>query len=199
MLVLAGLCGGLILAPISAHAGKFLTRLSAENTAIAAKLVDFKAIELPSGTSTTVGTPVEVYSNSGSIPANDNIVYVTISGQGLGFCDGIALLCQVDGANCIKGFANNVTATGWVVPLGDEFHFDDDFGLSGVNFQWCATVKKTKGNIHTIKILGATEFGDCDTFLEGVHVYVDTNAIPTKAGINACGTYVTPNPDTSPD
>jgi hypothetical protein len=197
LLVLAGLCGGLIVAPTGAHAFKQLTRVSAQNTAIAAKLVDFKAIELPSGTSTTVGSPIQIYSNSGATPAGDNVLYVTISANGLGFCDGIALLCQVDGANCITGFANNVTATGWVVPLGDEFHFDDDFGLSGVNFQWCAKIAKTPKNIHSIKIFGATEFGDCDTFLEGVHVYVDTNIIPSAP--NACSTYTTPNPDTSPD
>jgi hypothetical protein len=198
LLALAGLCGGLIVAPIGAHAGKQLTRVSAENTAI-----DGKAILLPSGTDTFSVSPTQIYSNSGAIPAGDNVVYVTMSSNGLGLCDGIALLCQVDGVNCITGKANNVTNTGWVVPAGDEFDFvfdgDRRFGLTGVNFQWCAKVSKTNKNIHSIKIFGATQFGDCNTYLEGVHVYIDTNRIPTQAGINVCGSYPTPNSVTSPD
>ncbi len=40
LLVLAGLCGGLMVAPISAHAGKALTRLSAEITATDGKAIN---------------------------------------------------------------------------------------------------------------------------------------------------------------
>ncbi len=211
LLVLAGLCGGLILAPISAHAGKFLTRLSAESTAINVKdpvtgILPQKAILLPSGVEPKDPGVIQIYSNSGSTPANDNIMYVTISGEGLGYCDGIALLCQVDGANCVlgnatPGFPNTSgdVPNGWVVPQGREFDGDNRWGLTGVNFQWCTKIKKTEKNIHTIKIFGATELGDCNTYLEGVHVYIDTNAIPAKAGINACGSYATPNPVDSPD
>jgi hypothetical protein len=124
-------------------------------------------------------------------------VYVTISGEGLGLCDGIALKCQVDGVNCVLGNGTPGTGlpSGWVVPLGNEFDGDSDFGLSGVNFQWCSQIEKTKKNIHTVKIFGATEFGDCNTWLEAVHVYIDTNQIKTKDnGANACGTFATPNP-----
>jgi len=205
LLVLAGLCGGLIVAPISAHAGKALTRLSAEITA-----VDGNAIKLPSTTEPSDGG-ILIYSNEGKAPAGDTVVYVTISGEGLTTCtnDGIALLCQVDGVNCVPGNATpgasvlaNVAdiPAGWVIPLGDEFGDLGDLGLTGVNFQWCAPIEKTKKNKHTVKIFASSAFGFCNAFLEGVHIYVDTNQISTKDnGANACGTIPTPNPATSPD
>ena len=201
LLVLAGLCGGLIVAPIGAHAGKQLTRLSAKITAS-----DGNAILLPAGVDPDDPGVIQIYSNSGNIPAGDNVLYVTISAEGLTDCsgNGIALLCQVDGANCVPGNATpgpgSVTdiPSGWVIPLGNEFGGDDDLGLTGVNFQWCAKIGKKPQNIHSIKIFGATAFGEtCDTFLEGVHVYLDSNRIPSAP--NACSTYTTPNPDTSPD
>jgi hypothetical protein len=198
VLVLAGLCGGLIVAPIGAHAFKQLTRVSARNTAI-----DGKAILLPSGVDPGDAGQIQIYSNSGATPAGDNVLYVTISGEGLGTCNGIALLCQVDGVNCLTGTGTpgpgSVSAipSGWVIPLGDEFDGNASFGLTGVNFQWCAKLAKKPQNIHSIKIFGATAFGGCDTFLEGVHVYVDTNKIPSAS--NACSTYTTPNPALSPD
>jgi hypothetical protein len=208
LLVLAGLCGGLIIAPISAHAGKFLTRLSAESTAINTTGLQ-KAIKMPSGVRPSDAGVIQICSNSGTTPANDNIMYVTISGEALGRCDGIALLCQVDGKNCVPGNAtpgfpntSGIVPNGWVVPQGQEFNEADEndrFGLTGVNFQWCTKIAKIKGNKHTIKIFGATERGDCNTYLEGVYVYIDTNSIPKGAGINACGSYPNPNPVDSPD
>lgn len=192
-----------IAAPRAAHAGKQLTRLSAEVTAI-----DGHAILLPSGVKPKDAGVIEIYSNEGQIPASDTVVYVTISGEGLTDCigEGIALLCQVDGANCVAGDATpgsglvSQIPSGWVIPLGNEFDGDEELGLTGVNFQWCKQIEKTKKNKHTVKIFAASAFGKCNTFLEGVHIYVDTNQIKTTGnGANACGTIPTPNPVTSPD
>ena len=200
LLVLAGLCGGLMVAPISAHAGKALTRLSAEITA-----TDGKAIKLPATVEPSDGGTL-IYSNSGKIPASDTVVYVTISGEGITTCtnEGIALLCQVDGANCVPGNATPGPGSvmdipsGWVIPLGDEFGEYGDLGLTGVNFQWCKQIEKTKKNVHSVKIFASSAFGHCNVFLEGVHIYVDTNQISTKDA-NACGTIPTPSSADSPD
>ena len=168
-----------------------LSRLSAKNTAI-----DGNAILLPSGVEPGDAGVINIYSNSVTVPRRDNTVYVTVSGEALGLCDGVALNCQVDGVDCLQGDGMPGTGTpnGWVVPTGDEFGSDGDFGLTGLNFQFCAPI--TKGS-HTITLNAATEFGDCNTYIEGLHVYVDSNRISTAG--DACGTYATPNPATSPD
>jgi hypothetical protein len=195
--------------PAVAHAGKALARLSAMNTAI-----DGKAIYLPLG-SPALNSPappnapggIQIYSNTLNA-AGDNVIYVTISATGLtdNICDGIALNCQVDGVPCVNG--NGVPGTGtvagipngWVIPLGDEFDCTGDLGDTGVNFQFCAPLGKTKGNVHTITLNAASAFGYGDAYLEAVHVYVDGNKISGKNNSqNACGTYSTPNPTTSPD
>jgi hypothetical protein len=166
-----------------------ISRLSAQNTAI-----DGTAILLPSGVDPGDAGVITIYSNTITIPPRDNTVYVTLSGNGLGFCDGIAVNCQVDGTNCLPGSAGTVLPTGWVVPLGDEFGSDGDFGLSGLNYTFCAPI--TKGS-HTITLNAATEFGDCNTYIEALHVYVDSNRI--APGVDQCGTYANPNPIASPD
>ena len=181
--------------PINAMAGSELTRLSAKITA-----TDGKAILLPINVDPGDAGQITIYSNSVKVSKGDNTVYVTVSGEGLGTCDGIAVLCQVDGTNCLKGTGTPGTGNvanipaGWVIPLGDEFDGDSNFGLTGLNFQFCAPI--TKGS-HTIKLIAATAFGDCNTFIEGLHVYVDANNIKNAA--DACATYPTPNSATSPD
>ena len=168
-----------------------MSRLSAQNTAI-----DGTAILLPSGVDPGDAGQITIYSNTVKVPKRDNTVYVTVSGEAIGFCDGVALNCQVDGTDCLQGNGTPGTGipNGWVVPQGDEFDGDSDFGLTGLNFQWCAPT--TKGS-HSITINAATEFGDCNTFIEALHVYVDSNRI--ESGADRCGTYATPNPGTSPD
>jgi hypothetical protein len=171
------------------EADRELSRLSAQNTAI-----DGTAILLPSGVEPGDPGVITIYSNTVTIPKRDNTVYVTISGNGLGFCDGIAVNCKVDGTDCLPGSAGTVVPSGWVVPLGDEFGSDGDFGLSGLNYTFCAPI--TKGS-HTITLNAATEFGDCATFIEALHVYVDSNRITSTP--DACGTYANPNSIASPD
>jgi hypothetical protein len=187
----AGLLAVCASIPTAANAGQALTRLSAQNTAI-----EGKAILLPNGVDPGDAGVIPIYSNSLKVPVGNNTVYVTVSANGLGLCDGIAINCQVDGADCLTG--NGAPGTGlpngWVVPLGDEFGGDGNFGLSGMNFQFCAPI--TKGT-HQITLNAATEFGDCNTYIEALHVYVDVNKIPDSA--NACTTYTNPNPVDSPD
>ena len=172
-----------------------MSRLSAQNTAI-----DGKAILLPSGVVPGDPGQITIYSNTVKVPKRDNTVYVTVSGEGLGTCDGIALNCQVDGVNCLQGTgtpgSGSVLAipSGWVIPLGNEFAGGGDFGLTGLNFQFCAPT--TKGN-HTITLNAASSFGDCDTFIEGLHVYVDSNHIFSAP--DQCASYPTPNSADSPD
>jgi hypothetical protein len=175
--------------PAAAHAGN-LKRLSAMTTAM-----DGNAILLPSGVEPGDAGVIEVYSNTVKVPGGQNVLYVTISANGLGDCDGIALQCLVDGENCLQGTTDpDILPPGWVVPLGNEYDGDSFFGLSGVNYQFCTPINK--GN-HNVQIFGATEFGDCNTYLEAVHVFVDSSKI--KGSENACGSYATPNPVNSPD
>jgi hypothetical protein len=172
-----------------------MSRLSAQYTA-----VDGNAILLPSGTIPGDAGQIEIYSNTLTVPKRDNTLYVSVFGEGLGTCDGFAFLCQVDGVNCVQGNAlpgpGLVAAIppGWVIPLGNEFESGDDFGLTGFSFQFCAPT--TQGS-HSIAIHAASSFGSCDTFIEGLHVYVDSNHISDAA--DRCATYATPNPATSPD
>jgi hypothetical protein len=203
------LCAGLVGTPTVASAGKALARLSAMNTAI-----DGKAIYLPS-TSPALNSPappaapggIQFYSNTLKAPG-DNVIYVTVSATGLNqdTCDGIALNCQVDGVPCVNG--NGVPGSGtvagipngWVIPLGDEYDCLGELGDTGFQFQFCAPLSKTKGNLHTITLNAASAFGYGDAYLEAVHVYVDANKITGKGNAqNACGTYATPNAADSPD
>jgi hypothetical protein len=177
------------------EADREMSRLSAQNTAI-----DGKAILLPSGVAPGDVGQITIYSNTLKLPKRDNTLYVTVSGEGLGSCDGIALNCQVDGVNCLQGTGTPGTGSvvaipsGWVIPLGNEFDGAGSFGLTGLNFQFCAPV--TKGS-HTITLNAASSFGNCDTFIEGLHVYVDSNRINNAA--DRCASYPTPNAALSPD
>jgi hypothetical protein len=172
-----------------------MSRLSAQNTAI-----DGTAILLPSGVAPGDPGQITIYTNTLTLPKRDNTLYITVSGEGLGSCDGIALNCQVDGTNCLSGTGTpgigNVIAipSGWVIPLGNEFAGGGSFGLTGLNFQFCAPT--TQGS-HTITLNAASSFGDCDTFIEGLHVYVDSNHIADAA--DRCASYPTPNSAGSPD
>jgi hypothetical protein len=186
-------------APGITHAGPALTRLSAETTAI-----DGKVILLPQTTPPSAGG-IQIYNNTLKVPGGNNIMYVTFAASGLG-SGGIALNCQVDGANCLNGTGTAGTGsvasipTGWVIPLGNEFDGDTFFGATGLGFQWCIPLTKTKGGSHSIALNAASAFGSSgqDEWLEAVSVFVDVNSI--KAGTtNACGTYPTPNPVDSPD
>jgi hypothetical protein len=151
---------------------------------------------LPTGVSPGDAGVIQLYSNTVKVPSGSNVLYVTISGNGLGDCDGIAIQCLVDGVNCLQGNTDpDILPDGWVVPLGDEYGSDSDFGLSGLNYQFCTPIRK--GN-HTIQLFGATEFGDCNTYIEALHVFVDSSKIGGNAE-NACGSYPTPNPVDSPD
>ena len=177
------------------EADRELGRLSAQNTAI-----DGNAILLPSGVAPGDAGQITIYSNTLKVPKRDNTLYVTVSGEGLGSCDGIALNCQVDGVNCLQGTGTPGTGSvaaipsGWVIPLGNEFAGGGFFGLTGLDFQFCAPV--TKGS-HTITLNAASSFGNCDTFIEGLHVYVDSNRINNAA--DRCASYPTPNSALSPD
>jgi hypothetical protein len=98
-----------------------------------------------------------------------------------------------------------MSPAGWVIPLGNEFAGGSAFGATGLGYQWCAPLSKTKGGFHSIVLNAASAFGfpfvpavrpDQNEWLEAVVVFVDVNGI---GGHNACGTYDTPNPVNSPD
>ena len=206
-IALAGMvfaAGGL--APTSAHAGKALTRLSAEATGIDGTVTDVPPTASPS----TPASFVVLYSNSVKVPANvaadppDNVIYVTIVGTAFSGGNGFALNCQVDGANCLAGTGTAGTGSvaaipaGWIIPLGNEFSGGSGFGDTGFSYQWCAAISKSKKNVHSVVINAASAFGGSDAFIEAVQVFVDSNRINTRDG-NVCGTYPTPNSISSPD
>lgn len=194
--------------PAAAHAGKALARLSAVQTG-----VDGNAILLPSSnpaydSPAPPNTPggIEIYNNTLKMPG-DNVAYLTISATGIvdDNCDAIALNCQIDGVPCLQG--NGLQGggsvahipAGWVIPLGDEYGCSGELGATGVQFQFCAPLSKTKGNMHTLSLYAASAFGSGDAYLEAVHVFVDANKIKGKNNFNACGTYPSPNPGDSFD
>ncbi len=200
LLVGALLVTGLTISAPDAHAtgGKKVARFSAMYTAI-----DGSVILLPS-TSTPASSPIEIYNNTIKIPNRSyNVVYVTIHASAFGFGQGIALNCQVDGIDCLNGTGTagpgSVAAIppGWVIPLGSEFTGSSGFGATGLSYEWCAPLSKTNKAMHTITINAADAFGTGDDWMEAVGVYIDANKV--KEGADACSTYATPNPDTSPD
>jgi hypothetical protein len=191
-----GLFAAGFMVPGNAHAGKALTRLAASVTAN-----DGNAIDLPPVT--PAAGPTNVYTASLKVPPGNNVAYVTVSGTGLGGCDGIAINCQIDGVNCFTGIGATGFPTtsgdvpaGWVVPNGNEFGTDSTYGLNALNYTFCAPI--TKGT-HVFTVNAATELGDCDTFIEALSTYVDVNKIATTTPVNVCGSYATPNPVVSPD
>lgn len=185
--------------PRLANAGNALIRLSAETTAS-----DGKVILLPLAKTPATGG-IEIYNNSLKVPNGNNVMYITFSATGLGNGGGIALNCQVDGANCFNGTGAAGTGSvasipkGWVIPLGNEYDGDTAFGATGLGYQFCIPLSKTKNNTHSIVLNAASAFGFStqDEWLEAVSVFVDVNGV--TGGTNACGTYPTPNSTDSPD
>lgn len=184
--------------PTSAIAGG-ITRLSAMYTAIDGNVIAF------SNTATPASGAIQIYNNSLKAPASNNVMYVTIQASELGEGQGIALNCQVDGKNCLNGTGTAGTGSvaaipaGWVIPLGNEFAGGSIHGATGLGYQWCAPLGKTKGGIHTVVINAAPAFGGFE-WMEAVSVFVDVSNIATNGGAaNACGTYPTPSSGTSPD
>lgn len=194
--------GTLMALPTGVLAGGGLTRLSAQYTA-----VDGNVIGIPS-TATPAGGPEKIYSNTLRVPNGNNVMYVTIQASGFGDAGAdIALNCQVDGTNCLPGKGTAGTGsvsaipTGWVIPLGSEFGSGVALGATGLGYQWCIPLSKTKGGTHTVVINAGNAFGSVTAWMEGVSVFVDVNNVQvSKSGTsNACGVYATPFSTTSPD
>jgi len=194
--------GTLMALPTGALAGGGLTRLSAQYTA-----VDGNVIGIPS-TATPAGGPEQIYSNTLKVPNGNNVMYVTIQASGFGDAGGdIALNCQVDGTNCLSGKGTAGTGsvssipTGWVIPLGSEFGSGVALGATGLGYQWCIPLSKTKQGMHSVVINAGNAFGFATAWMEAVSVFVDVNNVQTsKSGTsNACGVYATPFSTTSPD
>jgi hypothetical protein len=194
--------GTLMALPTGALAGAGLTRLSAQYTA-----VDGNVIGIPS-TATPAGGPEQIYSNTLKVPNGNNVMYVTIQASGFTDIGGdIALNCQVDGTNCLNGTgtagSGSVSSipTGWVIPLGNEFGNGISLGATGLGYQWCIPLSKTKQGMHSVVINAGNAFGFANAWMEGVSVFVDVNNVQTsKSGTsNACGVYATPFSTTSPD
>lgn len=201
------LLGGILLIPTVTQASQQfyqinddlpLQRLSSMYTATD------QAILLPSSAPATGASPgVKIYNQRIIVPRDVNMMYVTIEGTALySSSDDLALLCQVDGNNCLVGSGSqgdgsvSSIPTGWVLPLGNEYSGYDNSPISPSGFKrsWCVPVKPGP---RTVTITGASAFGDADFYLEAVQVDIDVNGIHNPS--QACGSYPTPNPTSSPD
>lgn len=72
---------------------------------------------------------------------------------------------------------------------------------TGLSFRFCAPIKSEKSK-HEVVLNASSAFGFCNSFMEAVHIYVEASKIRSGekgSPNNACGTYTTPNPTTSPD
>ena len=201
-LACATVCGMLTLSG-NAHAGKQLTRESAEVTGIDGKVILVPETADPA----TFASTIQIYNNTVTTPGADNVIYVSIVGTAFSEGNGIAMNCQVDGVNCLAGEGTagggsvDVIPPGWIIPLGTEFGTGNGYGDTGFSYHWCAPIVKSKKNAHVVTINLASAFGVDDAFVEAVQVFVDSNKINGKqvGDLNVCGSYPTPNGTDSPD
>jgi len=146
--------------------------------------------------STTGGTssPLNFYTKTVTVPAatGNNVIYVTLSTAGDGH-DGAALLlrCRVDGVPC-NGGSTFTGGAGWIVLQKiPDFDADsnncNDGGGGGADchdnsftYTWC---KAVLAGSRTVKLDLASSNGGV-VFMEGTHVYIDSNSIPSAS--NAC-------------
>jgi hypothetical protein len=126
------------------------------------------------------------YEKTVFVPRSANTLYITVSATGdTHEGDVTQLRCEVDGNPCNSGFVPG-DDQGWIrlqrhggfrhlEPCCQYFVSAEDFHDNNVTYSWCATV--TPGTrVVTLK-MGTENFND--VFLEGIHVFIDANAMPS--------------------
>jgi hypothetical protein len=154
-----------------------------------------------SGSAATGGTPfvlttaldpfatpgVTIVNQTVKVPGSSKVMYISVSAVAFTTTStgGFAWECLLDGVKCNSGHTvdsdGDALPSGWFEALSAAGTFQADkeqFGPQAVTYQWCATIDKTKTNLHTVKIQAANdaEFADgVPIFLEGVQWKIEAN------------------------
>jgi hypothetical protein len=134
---------------------------------------------------------VTIVNQTVKVPGGSKVMYISVSAVAFSTnsTGGFAWECLLDGVKCNSGFTQDSDGdnlpSGWfealsLVGLGESF--PEPLGPTAITYQWCATIDKTKTNLHTVKIQAANDaewFGSTATnqtiFLEGVQWKIEAN------------------------
>ena len=184
----------LVLAPIAMIAAALCilstaTAGHAQNLSrFASEFLNFDGSEQHAGPGDTpvADNGVSIFEDHVTVPANVNVLYVTIAATGDTSNSGVEsqFTCVLDGVACNAGATHDATAAGWIV-LEEGLGSQDD---NAITYTWCTPVKplsKTGGKplVHDVQLRMASN-GAGTAFIEGVHVFVDGNRV--KNASQAC-------------
>jgi len=155
-----------------------------------------------SGSAATGGTPfvlphtnnpfssagVTIVNQTVKVPGSSKVMYISVSAVAMSTAStgGFAWECVLDGVKCNTGHTfdsdGDTLPSGWFEALslvGPFEDFPEPLGPIAVTYQWCATIDKTRTNLHTVKIQAANDnefdVNSTDIFLEGVQWKIEAN------------------------
>ena len=146
----------------------------------------------------TTENPVNFYNNTVTTTSALDVVLVTLAATGDTHCNNRSFFkCTVDGTTCLTGnIGSDHAPAGWITLMRNESDEHDN----SISYTWCVPVKKTKQNLHAVKLFlanSADNLSTCsvasgtdpDVFIEQVNVVVEGfHAGVSSLAKNACTT-----------
>jgi hypothetical protein len=134
-----------------------------------------------------------IYSNSVTVPAGINTLYVSFDAAGdLGTAtNAMFVACLLDGSPCTDRAApGNDSPAGWVmVQAFMSGAVPSPFADQAIHYTWCAPISRLasgpNGLVHKVQLRLASETQD-GAFLEQLHVFVNGAKIAGANAGNAC-------------
>jgi len=170
-----------VMAP--AHAGEAATIVGSGSAATGGT-----PFVLPHTNNPFSSTGVQIVSQTVKVPGSSKVMYISVSAVAFttNSTGGFAWECLLDGVKCNSGHTQDSDGdqlpAGWFEALslvGPGEFGAEPLGPTAVTYQWCATIDKTRTNLHTVKIQAANdnEFGvnSNDIFIEGVQWKIEAN------------------------